>query len=166
MLIVTIEVVTRPRTNPYRTCLICACVCELDPSRLTSAFLTRAPPPASIRCFQVLGAPKPPTTCTQHHTHSLQLPRSSHKSHPYNALPPHASKMSQPHNGPPSDSNTPTQERGLFSQEAQKHESHHYLRMYGGQVVNAAMMGFGMTLGADAANAVVGDAKVCMGGYV
>ena len=70
--------------------------------------------------------------------------------------------MSQPYNGPPSDSNTPTQDRGLFSHEAQKHESHHYLRMYGGQVVNAAMMGFGMTLGADAANVVVGDAKVCM----
>ncbi|KAK1074586.1 hypothetical protein LTR12_005794 [Friedmanniomyces endolithicus] len=69
--------------------------------------------------------------------------------------------MSQPYNGPPSDSNTPSQDRGLFSQEAQKHESHHYLRMYGGQVVNAAMMGFGMTLGADAANAVVGDAKAC-----
>ena len=30
---------------------------------------------------------------------------------------------------------------------------------YGGQVMNAAMFGFGATLGADAANAAVGDMK-------
>lgn len=54
-----------------------------------------------------------------------------------------------------------TQERGLFHHEARKHESHHYVRMYGGQVVNAAMWGFGATLGADAANSMVGDVKVC-----
>jgi len=79
-LIVTVEVVTQLRTNQYRTCLICACVCKLDPSRLTSAFLTRAPPPASIRYFQVLKAPEPPTA--QHHAHSLQTPQPSHKTHP------------------------------------------------------------------------------------
>lgn len=61
---------------------------------------------------------------------------------------------------PPSDKNTPSQDRGLFQHEARKHESHHYLRMYGGQVLNAALMGFGATLGADAANAMVGEAKV------
>ncbi|TKA75121.1 hypothetical protein B0A55_05012 [Friedmanniomyces simplex] len=61
--------------------------------------------------------------------------------------------------GPPSDYNTPSQDRGIFQQEAKKHECHHYVRMYGGQVVNAAMMGFGATLGADAANAMVGDMK-------
>ena len=59
----------------------------------------------------------------------------------------------------PSDANTPPQDRGLFHHEAKKHESHHYLRMYGGQVANAAMWGFGATLGADAANAAVGDMK-------
>ncbi|EMD01101.1 hypothetical protein BAUCODRAFT_196134 [Baudoinia panamericana UAMH 10762] len=60
---------------------------------------------------------------------------------------------------PPSDKNTPTQDRGLFHHEAQKHESHHYLRMYGGKVLDAAMWGFGATLGADVANEVFGDAK-------
>lgn len=53
-----------------------------------------------------------------------------------------------------------TQERGLFHHEAKKHESHHYVRMYGGQVLNAMAWGFGATLGADAANAAVGDVKV------
>jgi len=62
---------------------------------------------------------------------------------------------------PPSDRDTPTQDRGLFHHEAQKHESHHYLRMYGGQAVQAAMWGFGATLGADAANAAVGEVRVC-----
>lgn len=32
--------------------------------------------------------------------------------------------------------------------------------MYGGQAVNAMMFGFGATLGADAANAAVGEMKV------
>ena len=36
--------------------------------------------------------------------------------------------------GPPSDKDTPTQDRGLFNQEAQKHQCHHYVRMYGGQM--------------------------------
>ena len=61
---------------------------------------------------------------------------------------------------PPSDKDTPTQDRGLFDHEASKHQSHHYLRMYGGQVVQAAMWGFGATLGADAANAAVGEVRV------
>lgn len=39
-----------------------------------------------------------------------------------------------------------------------------YLRMYGGQVAQAAMWGFGATLGADVANAAFGEAKV--GGWV
>jgi len=60
---------------------------------------------------------------------------------------------------PPSDKDTPSQDRGLFHHEARKHESHHYGRMYGGQVMNAMMWGFGATLGADAANAAVGDMK-------
>lgn len=60
----------------------------------------------------------------------------------------------------PSDANTPTQDRGIFHHESKKHESHHYGRMYGGQVMNAMMWGFGATLGADAANAAVGDMKV------
>nr|POE47682.1 hypothetical protein CFP56_01013 [Quercus suber] len=59
----------------------------------------------------------------------------------------------------PSDRHTPSQDRGLFHHEAAKHESHHYVRMYGGQALNAAMWGFGATLGADAANAMVGEAK-------
>jgi len=59
----------------------------------------------------------------------------------------------------PSDKDTPTQDRGIFHQEAQKHECHHYARMYGGQAANAMMWGIGATLGADAANALVGDAK-------
>lgn len=67
---------------------------------------------------------------------------------------------------PPSDKDTPTQDRGLFHHEAKKHESHHYLRMYGGQVVQAAMFGFGATLGADAANAAVGDMKVCRSSHL
>lgn len=67
---------------------------------------------------------------------------------------------------PPSDQYTPSQDRGLFHHEAKKHESHHYLRMYGGQAVQAAMWGFGATLGADAANAAVGEAKVCLGIYM
>jgi hypothetical protein len=49
---------------------------------------------------------------------------------------------------------------GLFHEEAQKHQCHHYLRMYGGQVATAAMYGFGATLGADAANAAVGEMRV------
>ena len=60
----------------------------------------------------------------------------------------------------PSDKDTPSQDRGIFNQESQKHQSHHYLRMYGGQAVQAAMWGFGGTLGADAANMLVGDARV------
>ena len=62
---------------------------------------------------------------------------------------------------PPSDKDTPPQNRGIFEHEAKKHECHHYVRMYGGQVLNAAMWGFGSALGADVANAVVGDARVC-----
>lgn len=61
---------------------------------------------------------------------------------------------------PPSDKDTPEQSRGLFHQEAKKHECHHYVRMYGGQVVKAAAFGFGATIGADAANAAVGEMKV------
>lgn len=61
---------------------------------------------------------------------------------------------------PPSDKNTPSQDRGIFTQEAKKHECHHYARMMGGQVLQAAAWGFGATLGADAANAAVGDVKV------
>ena len=61
---------------------------------------------------------------------------------------------------PPSDKDTPEQDRGLFHQERKKHECHHYARMYGGQVANAMMWGFGATLGADVANAAVGDVKV------
>lgn len=74
------------------------------------------------------------------------------------------SDQAPPSSTAPSDKDTPTQDRGLFHQEGQKHQSHHYLRMYGGQVVQAAMFGFGATLGADAANAAVGDMKVgyCM----
>lgn len=61
---------------------------------------------------------------------------------------------------PPSDKDTPSQDRGLFHHEYQKHQSHHYMRTYGGQALNAMMWGFGATLGADAAQAVVGEAKV------
>lgn len=61
----------------------------------------------------------------------------------------------------PSDKETPQQDRGLFHHEGKKHECHHYARMYGGQAMNAVMFGFGATLGADAANAMVGDMKVC-----
>lgn len=60
----------------------------------------------------------------------------------------------------PSDKDTPQQDRGLFNHESQKHQCHHYARMYGGQAVNAMMWGFGATLGADAANAAVGEMKV------
>ncbi|KAG9961111.1 hypothetical protein KCU61_g5863, partial [Aureobasidium melanogenum] len=59
----------------------------------------------------------------------------------------------------PSDKDTPQQDRGLFHHEGKKHECHHYARMYGGQAMNAVMWGFGATLGADAANAMVGDIK-------
>ncbi|KAI9713895.1 MAG: hypothetical protein M1820_000625 [Bogoriella megaspora] len=60
---------------------------------------------------------------------------------------------------PPSDKNTPEQDRGVFHEQYQKHQCHHYLRMYGGQVAQAAMWGFGATLGADVANAAVGEAR-------
>jgi hypothetical protein len=60
----------------------------------------------------------------------------------------------------PSDKDTPQQDRGLFDHESKKHECHHYARMYGGQAVNAMMWGFGATLGADAANAAVGEMRV------
>lgn len=54
-----------------------------------------------------------------------------------------------------------TLDRGIFDHhEAAKHESHHYLRMYGGQVMNAFMWGAGSALGADVANAAFGDVKV------
>ncbi|KAJ9627745.1 hypothetical protein H2203_002958 [Taxawa tesnikishii (nom. ined.)] len=42
----------------------------------------------------------------------------------------------------PSDKETPEQNRGLFHHEGKKHECHHYARMYGGKVANAAMWGF------------------------
>ncbi|MCJ1481079.1 hypothetical protein MMC06_001235 [Schaereria dolodes] len=62
--------------------------------------------------------------------------------------------------GPPSNDNKDEeQSRSLFHNEAKKHESHHYTRMYGGKLMNAVILGFGATLGADAANAAVGDAK-------
>ncbi|KAH0293225.1 hypothetical protein M436DRAFT_63126 [Aureobasidium namibiae CBS 147.97] len=61
----------------------------------------------------------------------------------------------------PSDKDTPQQDRGLFNHESQKHQCHHYARMYGGQAVNAMMWGFGATLGADAANAAVGEMRAC-----
>ncbi|KAK3634505.1 hypothetical protein LTR56_015233 [Elasticomyces elasticus] len=67
--------------------------------------------------------------------------------------------MSAQYNGPPSDYNTPTQDRSLFHHEAKKHECHHYARMYGGQMVSAAAYGFGATMGAQAAQAVVGEAR-------
>lgn len=60
----------------------------------------------------------------------------------------------------PSDKDTPSQDRGIFNEEHQKHQCHHYMRTYGGKVANAAMFGFGATLGADAANAAVGEMKV------
>ena len=63
-------------------------------------------------------------------------------------------------NTAPSDKDTPSQDRGIFHHEAAKHQSHHYMRTYGGQVLHAAMWGFGATLGADVANAAVGDVKV------
>lgn len=59
----------------------------------------------------------------------------------------------------PSDEKTPQQDRGIFNEEHKKHESHHYMRTYGGKVVNAALFGFGATLGADAANGAVGEMK-------
>jgi hypothetical protein len=65
------------------------------------------------------------------------------------------------YNSAPSDKDTPQQDRGLFDHESKKHECHHYARMYGGQAVNAMMWGFGATLGADAANAAVGEMRVC-----
>lgn len=65
----------------------------------------------------------------------------------------------QAQNTVPSDKETPTQDRGAFSDEHKKHECHHYMRTYGGKVAQAAMFGFGATLGADAANGLVGDMK-------
>ncbi len=65
-------------------------------------------------------------------------------------------------NNPPPVAENPTSEdhkRSLFNHEAKNHECHHYMRTYGGQVANAMMFGFGATLGADAANGLVGDAK-------
>lgn len=64
----------------------------------------------------------------------------------------------------PSDQNTPAPNKTIFHHQASRHQSHHYLRMYGGQVAQAAMWGFGATLGADVANAAFGEAKV--GGWV
>lgn len=64
----------------------------------------------------------------------------------------------------PSDQNTPAPNKSIFHHQASQHQSHHYLRMYGGQVAQAAMWGFGATLGADVANAAFGEAKV--GGWV
>jgi len=60
----------------------------------------------------------------------------------------------------PSDKNTPQQDTRSFGEEHKKHECHHYMRTYGGKVANAAMFGFGATLGADAANGMVGEVKV------
>ena len=72
--------------------------------------------------------------------------------------------MSQPNAPGSQPANPPAvtdekQERSLFHREARNHEGHHYARMYGGQVANAMMWGFGATLGADVANAAVGEAK-------
>lgn len=64
----------------------------------------------------------------------------------------------------PSDQNTPAPNKSIFHHQASQHQSHHYLRMYGGQVAQAAMWGSGATLGADVANAAFGEAKV--GGWV
>lgn len=68
--------------------------------------------------------------------------------------------MSAAASQPPSDATTPTQNRSLFHHEARKHECHHYMRTYGGQALNAFVWGFGATLGADAANAAFGEARV------
>jgi hypothetical protein len=59
-----------------------------------------------------------------------------------------------------SDKDTPQQDRAIFERESKKHECHHYARMYGGQAVNAVVLGFGATLGADMANAAVGEVRV------
>lgn len=48
------------------------------------------------------------------------------------------------------------------NQEAEKHESHHYMRQYGGKVLDAAMFGFGSQLGRDAANELTHDVTVCV----
>ena len=71
------------------------------------------------------------------------------------------STQASPSTLPPSDKNTPQQDTRSFDEEHKKHECHHYMRTYGGKVANAAMFGFGATLGADAANAAVGEMKVC-----
>jgi len=61
---------------------------------------------------------------------------------------------------PPTAAGDSSKERGMiFHEESKKHECHHYMRTYGGQAMNAMMWGFGATLGADAANAAVGEAK-------
>lgn len=39
------------------------------------------------------------------------------------------------------------------------HQCHHYMSTYGGYAARALVMGFAGTLGADAANAVVGEAR-------
>jgi hypothetical protein len=44
-------------------------------------------------------------------------------------------------------------------EDMQKHQCHHYMSTYGGMVVRSMAMGFGATLGADAANAIVGDIR-------
>ena len=64
---------------------------------------------------------------------------------------------SQP--APPPAATNDEQERSLFHRELRNHEGHHYMRMYGGQVANAMMWGFGATLGGDLANAAFGEAK-------
>jgi len=55
--------------------------------------------------------------------------------------------------------------RGLFShgtdqhQTMKEHQCHHYMSTYGGYAARALVMGFAGTLGADAANALVGDVR-------
>lgn len=39
------------------------------------------------------------------------------------------------------------------------HQCHHYMSTYGGYAARALVMGFAGTLGADAANAMVGEAR-------
>lgn len=47
----------------------------------------------------------------------------------------------------------------ILAETMKEHQCHHYMSTYGGYAARALVMGFAGTLGADAANAMVGEAK-------
>lgn len=56
-------------------------------------------------------------------------------------------------------SHSGSEQTNIDSETMKDHQCHHYMSTYGGYAARALVMGFAGTIGADAANALVGEAK-------